>query len=217
MSQQHIELREDREPGELELRENRRPGELVESQDINQIAQAVNHLASRIGSSILYLAPSVATASDLPTTGDSPGEARIVEDTKSFWVWDGTNWIDMGKVAQGPPGETPDVSTGPVQVYPAVGDVSLVEPKVSTVHALTLIGNVTLTLPSVPAGRACYLTVLLQQDAGGGHSVTWPSSVRWVGGIVASASPGPGVTDLAVMFTVDGGATWLGSLTKGYF
>lgn len=89
-------------PDLIKLRTDREPGDYIESRDINQIAEAVNHLASRSGTSVTLGAP-VAMAADLPATGIE-GEGRIAQDTQHLWQWDGTTWVDIGLVA-GPKGD----------------------------------------------------------------------------------------------------------------
>jgi hypothetical protein len=53
---------------------------------------------------------SVATAADLPVTGNATGDSYIVQDTGHLWSWDGTKWVDGGEI-QGPPGAAG--ATGP--------------------------------------------------------------------------------------------------------
>jgi hypothetical protein len=47
---------------------------------------------------------SVATVGDLPPTGNSPGDARVVLATGDLYVWDGSTWNNVGTF-QGPQGE----------------------------------------------------------------------------------------------------------------
>jgi hypothetical protein len=46
---------------------------------------------------------SVATAGDLPTSGNTQGDAYIVQADDSLHIWDGTVWVSGGSI-QGPPG-----------------------------------------------------------------------------------------------------------------
>lgn len=39
---------------------------------------------------------SVATADDLPTSGNEVGDVRIVREDGTEWVWDGTQWVQRG-------------------------------------------------------------------------------------------------------------------------
>jgi len=76
-----------------------------------------------------------------------------------------------------------------------------------TVQILTLTGNCTFTFPTPTAGKSFLL--LLKQDAVGGRTVTWPSSVKW------PSSTAPTITSTAnkldkYAFTADG-TYWYGS------
>jgi len=46
---------------------------------------------------------SVATPGDLPPTGNTQGDAYIVQADDSLWIWDGTKWVSGGSI-QGPAG-----------------------------------------------------------------------------------------------------------------
>jgi hypothetical protein len=59
----------------------------------------------------------VATANDLPSTGNQPGDAHLVTATGNLHVWNGTGWTEIGHV-QGPPGPA-----GPLDILTDV-DVS---------------------------------------------------------------------------------------------
>ncbi len=47
----------------------------------------------------------VATEGDLPSTGNAQGDAYIVQEDDSLWIYDGTEFISGGSI-QGPPGPT---------------------------------------------------------------------------------------------------------------
>jgi hypothetical protein len=55
------------------------------------------------GTGILLLG-TVPTASALPMTGNTTGDAYIALDTGVLWVWDGSAWIAMAPGPPGPPG-----------------------------------------------------------------------------------------------------------------
>ncbi len=78
----------------------------------------------------------------------------------------------------------------------------------------TLSENVTtLTLANPPAsGRAGTCTLILRQDATGGRTLAWPSSVRWPNGAQLGISDGGNAVDIFAFVTRDGGATWYGFL-----
>lgn len=45
----------------------------------------------------------VATSGALPPSGNTQGDAYIVQSDDSLWIWDGTQWVSGGSI-QGPPG-----------------------------------------------------------------------------------------------------------------
>lgn len=53
-------------------------------------------------------------------------------------------------------------------------------------------------------------TLILTQDATGGWSPSWPSSVQWAGGSAPTISSSAGATDVLTFFTPDEGSTWYG-------
>jgi hypothetical protein len=61
----------------------------------------------------------VATSSQLPTTGNQPGDGWIAADTGHLWTWDGTHWVDAGLI-QGPQG--PEGPQGPQGIQGVKGD-----------------------------------------------------------------------------------------------
>ena len=48
---------------------------------------------------------SVATSGNLPPSGNTQGDAYIVQSDDSLWLWNGSTWISGGSI-QGPPGAT---------------------------------------------------------------------------------------------------------------
>jgi len=48
---------------------------------------------------------SVPTSASLPSSGNTQGDAYIVQADDSLWIWDGTHWVSGGSI-QGPPGAT---------------------------------------------------------------------------------------------------------------
>lgn len=41
--------------------------------------------------------PSVATAADLPESGNEAGDLRLVREDGSTWVWDGSQWVQRAE------------------------------------------------------------------------------------------------------------------------
>lgn len=75
-----------------------------------------------------------------------------------------------------------------------------------SVYDLTLTGNCTLTFPTPTAGRQ--FTLVLNQDATGSRTVTWPSSVRWPAGTAPTITSTANKSDLYSFMAV--GTYWLG-------
>jgi len=79
----------------------------------------------------------VAQVSNLPTTGNTLGDARVVTATKTSYVWDGSAWreVNWTQGPAGPPGATgsvgntgPKGETGPIGPAGPVGPVGPVGP-----------------------------------------------------------------------------------------
>ena len=76
---------------------------------------------------------------------------------------------------------------------------------------VTLTGDVTFSFDnptSDPTGNS--FTLIVQQDATGGHNITWPSSVEWHNGTSPGLSTGSRDKHLVAFVTPDGGNTWIG-------
>jgi hypothetical protein len=81
-----------------------------------------------------------------------------------------------------------------------------------SVFDVVLTTNVTAVILANPpaAGRAGSATLVLRQDATGGRTVAWPSSVHWAGGTPPVVTPAASAVDIYAFITRDGGATWFG-------
>jgi hypothetical protein len=77
--------------------------------------------------------------------------------------------------------------------------------------SLTTSGNTTFTFAAVTTGRS--VGFLLEILAGGGHTLTWPSTVDWGGGAAPDA-PASGAKNLYVFTTRDSGTNWIGALAS---
>jgi hypothetical protein len=80
------------------------------------------------------------------------------------------------------------------------------------VFEVILTQNVTSLILAHPpaAGRAGSCSIILRQDATGGRTLAWPSSVKWAGGTPPPITSGADAVDVYALITRDGGATWLG-------
>ena len=123
--------------------------------------------------------------------------------------------------------DTSDTFTGTLTVAGIVNAVSLQEdydatsgtsPSIDADNAgsfsLTTSGNTTFTFGGVTSGRS--VGFILSVTAGGGHSLTWPSSVDWAGGAAPDA-PASGASNLYVFVTRDGGSNWVGVLSSAAY
>ena len=97
---------------------------------------------------------------------------------------------------------TPMVSAGALTLDLELGNV----------FEVTLSQNVTtLALANPPAsGRAGTCTLILKQDATGGRTLAWPTSVRWAGGLPPLVTLAANAVDIYAFITRDGGTTWYG-------
>lgn len=77
-------------------------------------------------------------------------------------------------------------------------------------YTLSTSGNTTFTFTGAPStGQVGTFSLII--TAGGAHTLTWPASVDWAGGI-APAAPASGETNIYTFMTINGGATWYGFL-----
>lgn len=82
----------------------------------------------------------------------------------------------------------------------------------SNVFTATLTGNPSFS-PSGPASGQT-INLLLTQDATGGRTVTWGSSVKWINGSAGVLSTAASAVDLVVLTYI--GTTWYGSVAKSF-
>lgn len=77
------------------------------------------------------------------------------------------------------------------------------------VHNLTLTGNTTIALTAPPnATDSWSITIIAKQDATGGRTITWPSSMKWPGGSAPVMTSAANSVDVYTAVTVNGGTTW---------
>lgn len=74
-------------------------------------------------------------------------------------------------------------------------------------NRITLTANCTFTFPAAAAGLS--FSLLLQQDATGGRTVTWPAGVRWPAGSAPALSTAANAIDI-LTFETFGGDAWYG-------
>jgi hypothetical protein len=80
------------------------------------------------------------------------------------------------------------------------------------VFIVTLTENVsTISLANPSAtGRLCSITIMLTQDATGSRTVSWPSGVKWPGGVSPTMTTTANRRDIYVLTTQNGGTLWYG-------
>lgn len=76
----------------------------------------------------------------------------------------------------------------------------------------TIGGATTLAFTGVPTGGA--IVVVLRLTNGGSAAVTWPTTISWVNSKAPTLTSAG--TDMVVLVTDDGGATWWGSAGLKY-
>lgn len=113
-------------------------------------------------------------------------------------TWTAAQTFDGGLIVTDEVRETPVVANTGAGYTVAIAN--------GTLFDLTLTGNCIFTFPTATAGRQ--FTLLLNQDATGSRTVTWPSSVRWAGGSTPTITATASKTD--VLSFVSGGTYWLG-------
>lgn len=79
--------------------------------------------------------------------------------------------------------------------------------------SLTLTTNCTFTFPSPATNIGVSFTLEILQDTTGSRGVTWPSAVKWSGGVAPVLSTAAGALDIFSFYTIDGGVTWRGFLS----
>lgn len=82
------------------------------------------------------------------------------------------------------------------------------------VFSVTQDANITtLTLSNPSAtGKACSFTLILKQDATGGRTISWPSAVKWGGGVAPTLTTTANAVNILTFITIDAGTTWYGML-----
>ena len=90
-------------------------------------------------------------------------------------------------------------ASGAAQTLPA--------PTSASMNRITLSANCTFTFPAATAGWSFLL--VLDQDATGGRTATWPAAVKWPGAAAPLLSTGASKRDVLSFACVDG-STWMG-------
>lgn len=96
------------------------------------------------------------------------------------------------------------------QAHGPMGTSETFNAATATVHTGILDSNSAFTFTGAAAGVATVFTLLVAQDSVGGHTVTWPASVVWLGGTAATVTPTADTTTGFRFLTADAGVTWYG-------
>lgn len=139
----------------------------------------------------------VPNAAALPAAGNSPGDLWTATDSGHAWVWDGTNWIDMGPFTgpAGPPGQQgprgqegdhgPQGPTGPTG---PTGPAGATGPQGPAGAGITLKGAVPSAPGGLPASGNTQGDAYLSEDTG--HLWVWDGT-QWVDGGPFQGPAGP--------------------------
>lgn len=114
-------------------------------------------------------------------------------DTNTIYRGNGSSWVSMGELGSEGGGTDFGTATDPVasitnrhyRDVTTVASVSgnhTVDLTSSNVHVLTLTGNTTLSFTGEHPDLTSGTTLIIQQDATGGHSLTFAESIYWAGG-----------------------------------
>jgi hypothetical protein len=84
-------------------------------------------------------------------------------------------------------------------------------------QSFTLDQNTTFSFSGgLPGGSTCTsITIRITQGASA-YTVSWPSSVKWPGGITPVVSTGAGDVDIITLVTYDAGTNWYGSIAQDF-
>ena len=87
--------------------------------------------------------------------------------------------------------------------------------KTSNLYEITLTENVTtFTINTVFLPEdGCTISLYIKQDATGGRTFTWPSNIKWDGGVQPTVSGAASAVDVYVLQTLDGGTNWYGFIS----
>jgi hypothetical protein len=84
----------------------------------------------------------------------------------------------------------------------------------ANIFDITMTGNCTFTFTNPPSSGVSYsFMLILDQDATGSRTATWPASVKWPNGSTPTLTTTANKTDILNFITVDGGTTYYGALS----
>lgn len=86
---------------------------------------------------------------------------------------------------------------------------TLPDPTTATITSITLTANCTITMPATSQGLS--FTLVVNQDATGGRTITWPGAVKWPGGVAPALTAAGGSIDYITFMCPN--TTWHGFLS----
>jgi len=89
------------------------------------------------------------------------------------------------------------------------GTTETLDLSTASVFNVTLSDNCTFTFSNSPMDSFGF-TLILNQDATGSRTATWPAAVEWAGGTAPTLTTTASATDVLTFVTDDGGTTWYG-------
>lgn len=93
----------------------------------------------------------------------------------------------------------------------ATGTAETLDTAAYTIFELTLDDDCTLTL-GAPDTTVRQVLLYLRQDGSGGHVITYPGAVLWVGGSDHVLTSAASALDIVSLVTIDGGTSWAGTV-----
>jgi hypothetical protein len=114
----------------------------------------------------------------------------------------------VSKVGIGRDWRVADHGSGDITVQNATIALSL-----GTVFDFLLTTSTTISVVGTVDDRGLFAvrkTVIVRQDGVGGHTLSWPASVKWPAGSTPTLSAGSNAVDIFEIVTVDAGTTWYG-------
>jgi hypothetical protein len=77
---------------------------------------------------------------------------------------------------------------------------------VAGIHDITLTASRELTFPTAVPGQS--FTLVIRQGGSGSYTITWPTTVKWDGGVAPTLTTTVGAVDILGFFCV--GTIWFG-------
>ena len=150
------------------------------------------------------------------TRGDQPtlnarqgGTLYFVTDEGVAERWSGNEWVKVASDAT--------VTEHGLLTDASVSGATTIDLANGSTHDLTLTGNATFTMSGAHAAGTTGWRLLIRQGGVGGWSITWGGDIAWLSGSAPVLQTEPGMVDVIELFTVDAGATYLGSHLGTFF